>query len=230
VTWLDDVRAALEPAGLNQLGVIGRDRYDASAPPELRARNVHPGARSIVVVGSGGRAHWERFLEWVAADPVGRLARRPHPLDDFCAEVFAGLDRLWEGCRVVFPTFRAPLRLDFVKLGELAGLGRRSEQILILVGDRFGPWLALRAAVFAPHELPESTLPRHLCTGCPAPCLQAVAPAGIVDSASHLRACESCIVAPAEIYLPLQRMYHYDRAAGRRALCALYGVADEVAA
>ena len=97
----------------------------------------------MLVVASGGPAHFRAFLEWVAVDPVARLGRQAHPLDAFSADVFARLTL--PGARVVFPTFLAPLQLDFVKMAELAGLGRPSE-LGLLVDERFGPWLALRAA------------------------------------------------------------------------------------
>jgi len=224
--FLDQMRAALAPAGLNLYGVIARASYDAEAPPALRTDALHPPAQSIVVVGSGGRAHWERFLAYVALDPAARLGRRRHPLDEFCAETFAAQSELFAGCRVFFPTVFSPASLDFVKLGELAGLGRRSSQIRILVGQSFGPWFALRAAVFTPEALAPSPAAPDLCEGCAAPCLEAAGP-GPLAGESHRRARSACIVAPEERYHPLEQLYHYDRPAGRRALCEEFGVRDE---
>src|SRR5262249_8360187 len=145
----------LEPLGLNHVGVIGRDRYDRAAPPAYQCARVHAGTRSIVVVGSGGRTHWERFLEYVAADPESRLARTSHPLDDFCRAMTPELD----GCRVVWPSL---LGFDFMKLGELAGLGAPSE-LGTLVSRRFGPWFGLRIAIFTPAELSETPAHPRLC-------------------------------------------------------------------
>src|SRR5579859_8026292 len=105
-------RRELERHGLNHIGVVTRDRYDAAAPHPFQCDDLHPPTRSVVVVGSGGRAHWERFLEYLAADPVARLARTSHPLDDFCRAVMPPLP----GCRVVFPSY---LAFDFMKLAEL---------------------------------------------------------------------------------------------------------------
>jgi epoxyqueuosine reductase QueG len=229
VTLVDTLRAALAPAGLNHLGVVSASAYDAVAPAHLRTEVVHPGARAIVVVGSGGRAHWDAFMAWIAQDPVGRLGRRRHPLDDFTAETFTALagQGPLEGSRVIYPTFSAPLRLDFIALGELAGLGRRSE-LRILVSERWGPWFALRAAVFTSTALAPSPVAPRLCDGCAAPCL-AVVPAG-VERASYLRARQACVIAPTEQYAAAESTYHYDRAAGRRLLCARFGVRDEVGA
>src|SRR4051794_37553521 len=114
------LRAALAPAGINLFGAVSAARFDAVAPPEVRTDRLHPATRSIVVAGSGGSAHWDAFLAWVAADPRERLAGQRHPLDAFTAHVFAGLGELLDGTRVVFPTFGAGVPLDFMKLAELA--------------------------------------------------------------------------------------------------------------
>jgi len=206
---------ALAPYGYDGFGVIARARFDAAAPPPFRCDVVHPPTRSILVVANAGPRHFRAFLEWIAIDPVARLGRQAHPLDAFTADVFARFE--CPGARVVFPTFAAPLRLDFVKMAELAGLGRPSE-LGILVDARFGPWLALRAAVFTPEELPDGAGGRRPCDGCPAPCR------GPVDPLARRLA---CIVAPELVYDELQRIYHYDRPRGRRLLCERFGVKDE---
>jgi len=242
VNLLERLRAPLERAGLNHLGVVGRARYDAAAPASLAMEQVSPGARSVLVVGSGGRAHWDRFLEYVAVDPRTRFAGREHPLDDFCAETFESLALELAGCRVVFPTFRAELRLDFMKLASLAGLGAESE-LGILVGERFGPWFGLRAAIFTPEELPETFARRSPCVGCAAPC-RAPCPARIVGSrpfpwqacvAERASRCttgcgarDACVIAPDERYDPLELRYHHDPRAGRRALCERFGISDQL--
>jgi hypothetical protein len=226
----------LERHGLNHFGVVARARYDAVAPHPFRCDDMHPPARSVVVIGSGGRAHWERFLEHVAADPVARLARTSHPLDDFCRAVLPPLP----GCRVVFPSH---LAFDFMKLAELAGLGAPSH-IGTLVSSRFGPWFGLRAAVFTPEELPETVPQSSLCEGCPAPC-RAACPVAAAGPVFDWRRCVderlrpgsgcrgrcharlACIVAPEHAYDELELLYHYDRPEGRRLLCEKFAVRDE---
>jgi hypothetical protein len=236
--WLGSLTSSLESAGLNHVGVLGRARYDAAAPPSLRIDQVHPVAQSIVVAGSGGRAHWEQFLLWVAADPVTRLARTSHPLDDFCQAVIASLPLA--DCRVIFPS---RLGFDFMRLAELAGLGAPSE-IGTLVSARFGPWFGLRAAIFTPHILEETVAEPRACDGCHAPC-RAACPVSAVGPEFDWRTCVdervragsacrgrcharlACVVAPEHAYDDLELLYHYDRPAGRRALCAKFAVRDE---
>jgi epoxyqueuosine reductase QueG len=223
---LGELVRRLAPAGLNLFGVVGRERYDAVSPERQRIEQIWSQARAVVVVGSGGRAHWDAFMSWVAADPRGRLARRAHPLDDFCAESFAALAPLLEGCRVVFPTLQAEVFLDFMRLGALAGLGAPSE-LGILVSPSFGPWMALRAAVFTPEALPENAPAPRSCDGCEAPC-RAVCPPGIAPPALHPPSRQACPVGRAELYEELERTYHHQRALGRLLLCERFGVEDEV--
>jgi epoxyqueuosine reductase len=235
------LQAALAPSGLNHLGVVSAARFDTAAPPALATARLHPGTRAVVVVGSGGRVHWERFLAHVAEDPRARLARTHHPLDDFTAWVFARLPL--PGCRVIFPTASAPPGFDFMRLAELSGLGTPGE-IGTLVSERFGPWFGLRAAIFTPAPLPDSPPPRRMCEGCAAPC-RAACPVSAVGEQFDWRRCVderlragsgcrmrcharlACIVAPEEAYDELELAYHYDRTEGRRQLCARFAIPDE---
>ena len=78
--------------------------------------------------------------------------------------------------------------------------------------------------MFTPEALPEAAAAAmvvRLCDGCAAPCR--------VDAAALARR-RACVVAPEAAYEALQATYHYDRAAGRRLLCARFGVVDEVPA
>lgn len=242
--FLEELRAELSREGLNHVGVVRSARYDEVAPPDLRAERIHRGTKAIVVVGSGGRAHWERFLAYVAEDPIERFATRRDPLDDFCAAVFARLGGLLAGCRVLHPTIGATIHVDFMKLGALAGLGHPSE-LGILVSAAFGPWFGLRAAIFAPHDLDETARGAAPCEGCPAPCRAACPVAAVgpsfswplcwterVRPGSGCRArCDAraaCVVAPEAAYDEVETTYHNDRAAGRRLLCARFGVEDRI--
>ena len=207
----------LAPFGYNGFGVIARARFDAAAPPPFRIDDIHPPARSVLIVATAGPYHFRAFLDWIAVDPLARLAREPHPLDAFTADIFARhVDA--PNARVVFPTFTSPLVLDFVKMSELAGLGRPSE-IGLLVDKRFGPWMSLRAAIFTPEELPDGALSGRACDDCAAPCRTPTDPL-----ARRL----ACIVAPELAYDDLQRIYHYDRPRGRSLLLNRFHVTDEL--
>ena len=133
-----------------------------------------------------------------------------------------------------------------MRLAALAGLGAPSE-LGILVSPRFGPWLGLRAAVFAPFDLDETAPVARACDGCSAPCRR-VCPAAAVGPTfswpscvatrqrpaspcqAHCGARDACVIAPDERYEPLEILYHYDRPAGRRCLCARFDVEDRTLA
>jgi epoxyqueuosine reductase QueG len=200
------------------VGVVGRERWDAVAPPAVRLGALHDAARSIVVIGSAGRAHFDAFLAWVAVDPVRRLARERDPMDAFAADVMNGCGEALRGCRVVHPTFYSDVKMDFMKLAELAGIGRRSE-LGILVSPTVGPWFGLRAAVLTPEVLPETGLGVRACDACEEkPCLVPLTP---IERRS------ACVVGREWKYSDAAMLYHYDRPAGRRWLCERFGVADE---
>lgn len=243
--FLERLRGPLGAEGLNHVGVVARARFDAAVPESLRCARLHEPTRSIIVIGSGGGLHWERMLAYVAEDPVARLARTSHPLDDFGKAVLRRLGPGLEGCRVLHPHTDAPVHLDFMKLAVLAGLGRESE-LGILVSTRYGPWLGLRAAIFAPLELSPTEVDAESCPGCPAPCRTAChgdvvgpwpfpwdrcvtfrqQPESPCRSSCHAR--ERCVVSSESTYPEIERLYHYDRAAGRAELCRMFGVTDEV--
>jgi len=213
---IDRLRESLAPYGYNGFGVISRARFDAAAPPPFRLDAIHPPTRSVLLVATAGPWHFRAFLDWLAVDPLTRLAREPHPLDAFTADVFTRLVDV-PNARIIFPTFTAPLVLDFVKMAELAGLGRPSE-IGLLVDPRFGPWMSLRAAIFTPDELPDGAIARRACDGCAAPCRAPIDP---------LTRRLACLVAPELAYDDLQRIYHYDRPRGRALLLDRFNLRDE---
>ena len=241
--FLSQLASALAPHGLNMIGVVSRSRYDERVPGPLAAEAIHPPTQSIVVVGSGGRAHWDGMIRHIEADPPTHLGGTSHPLDDYGKWVFAGLGSLLSRDRVLHPHNDAPVHLDFLRLGELAGLGRESE-LGLMVSEKHGPWFGLRAAIFTSRELPETPPHPRACDGCPAPCRTAC-PGSVVGDwpfpwadcvrfrrqpgspcRNNCAARRACIVAPEAAYSDLQILYHYDRAAGRAELCRRYGVED----
>ena len=146
----------LAAQGLNAWGVADPARWDAHVPPEKRADAVLPGARAIVVFGSGGPALWHALLADVAATPA-HLADEAHPLDAFVRRAVQAADahlgatrRRW-----VYAAADASPLVDFRTLGWLAGLGGRS-RLGLLLHPEYGPWLGLRAACFVDAALPSA--------------------------------------------------------------------------
>jgi hypothetical protein len=163
--------AFLRAAGFNALGVLEASRYDSLVPPPFRLGLLFPLARSVLVLGSGGRALFDAFVRSPEAsftqDPLDAYTRR---IADACAA--------WPGmgaARSLLATeCRSGVFADFVALGRAAGLGAPS-RLGLLVHPEFGPWLSLRALVLCERDLfPTRELERFApCEGCPAPCADA---------------------------------------------------------
>ncbi len=234
--WLQKLQASLAPTGLNHVGVASCAAWDQAARPETRTAALAPGARAIVVVASAGPAFWEAFVAACRADP-DTLLHTAHPLDAFARRALHAADttQTWH-----YAAHDAELPLDFRTLAVLAGLGAPSRLGLVL--DRhWGPWLGLRAAAFVPFPLPPSPAADDLCVGCPAPCVSACPGDAFPDGTWSVTRCaafhqaapdcdrscasrEACPVGSAQRYPALERLYHYNRAAGRAALRASLGI------
>jgi epoxyqueuosine reductase QueG len=215
----------LADGGLDLYAAFPASAWDAAGPPApLASQALLPGARTLVVAGSGGRALWERFTAWLAEAPRARLTDEAHPLDRYVATVLDGAAALFDGAglraRRFEPTFLFEPRLDFRRLAELAGLGAPSP-LGLLVHPVYGPWWGLRGAFLVAGALP-ATAPASIhgipCNGCPAPCRAAI-PAGTEGTiaAATVAAREACVLG-AHRYSDEQIAYHYRPDEGRAQL------------
>lgn len=223
--------------GLNLVAAVPAERYDAAvARDALRARSISDRARSIIVLGNGGRDFWTAFRRHADAHP-GWLERE-HPLDDFTRAVVedgilatlrtAGLDPV-----ITYPFTTLGPRLDFVTLGRSAGLVGPS--ILgVAVHPTFGPWVAFRAALLVDRalELGGDALGFDPCPACRAKSCIAACPAGAVrhpqgwdvpacarrrveepeSCASRCHARVGCVLGPEHRYSDEELAYHQRRA------------------
>ncbi len=232
---------AVNSAGCNLSGVASVGDWDAAMKPERRSAARMPGAQSILVVGSGGGALWNALLADLKKNPR-HLTHEAHPLDAFVrrkiheAEPLLGTSpRRW-----FWAAAEADVHIDFRLLGNLAGLGTQS-RLGLLLNQRFGPWVGLRAACFLMEPIPASPAATSLCEGCPAPCVQACPgkafPNGqwSVDQCSafhnestHCQAsCDSrraCPVGASERYPDEEIAYHCNRKTGREWLRSHLGI------
>ncbi len=246
---LSNLRAALAPAGLNAVGVADPAAWDARMGPERVTGALLPGARAIIVVGNGGPTLWRAFVAALEADP-GRLTREKNPIDAFVRrEVLRADEALGDAPRRWFwAAADAETHIDFRVLAHLAGLGAAS-RLGLLLHDRWGPWLGLRAACFVdlalPFDRPQTATGLELsahcrdCHACEVACPGAAFPGGTwaVDACSTFHhtstACAStchsraaCPVGAKDRYDPDEFAYHSNRRLGRQALRAHLGVRD----
>jgi hypothetical protein len=165
---LEKVRAAGAPHGLNLVAATPVQRYDASVTTGIRAADLVPGARSIVIVGNGGGGLWAAFKRYLANNPG--WSEREHPLDEFTraiveASIAAPLRSAGARCTVVYPFIQDGRTLNFVQLARVAGLTGPSI-IGVSLHPEFGPWIAFRAALLV-DELIDAPGPAVSFDPCP---------------------------------------------------------------
>jgi epoxyqueuosine reductase QueG len=177
-------------AGLNLCGLVDARRFDACQCPDWRASRLLPDVGTIVVLGSGGSAFWQRMV----ASQGEPLAPHPryHPVQDYAMaqvrELAAMLQQHGTATAVVQPEAKATL--NFVQLGEAVGFGTVSPVIHILIHPQFGPWVSLRAALlcaglpFGP--VADASIARtwQPCCNCSKPCV-AGCPTNVHDGSGN---------------------------------------------
>ncbi len=160
--------AELRGSGLNLVGCV----------PTAAARDtVFPGRTcpapaggTVIVCGSGGRAHWDALTPEELA--------REHPIFHAGqAAVGAALALLDRTARLAGPEDIAPF--DLRALARRAGWGVVSPYLQLLIHPEYGPWVSIRSLVFTSLALPATGPVEGFdpCGPCPRPCLDAC-PAG----------------------------------------------------
>jgi hypothetical protein len=172
---------ALESAGFNLAGCIAAEAYDAIVPAGWRSDLLLPGARSAILLGTGGRA-LERAMQ-VAREPVDP----DDPVDRFVGRAVSALVAALCAAGHETRSFSYAERrasdgapsdagsfVSMVALARAAGLGVTG-RLGILLNPEYGPWFAVRVLLLSGLEL-QATVPDpefDPCTGCPAPCADA---------------------------------------------------------
>ncbi len=232
----------LAAGGLNVVGTVDVAQWDTIAPASRQSVALLPGARCILVFGSGGPDLWSAFLADLRRDPRG-LTEEVHPLDAFVARQVAAADpllgtitRRWFHAAATEAT-----PIDFRLLAHLGGLGTRSRPG-ILLHPRFGLWMGLRAACFVDVALPaDAPLTVSPCDTCPSPCMAACPGGAFVDGALAIARCAhhnrtttdcatacharaACPEGAAFRYTPEEQAYHTNPNQGRRWLRTYLGI------
>ena len=203
------VRLALGGSGVNVVGSCSSAEYDARAPPELRSGLLLPGARGVVVAGSAGPALWRAFRSRVEAEPAAWEAA--HPYDAFVGDLLDRADAALAASGVGFRRFdaavHASVRVSFVALGQLAGLGFPGP-FGLLIHPSHGPWWALRGAWIVDADVEPTASIASPCAGCAAPCVGGWDRAGgIPEATAEVRG--RCVVGQNSRYDDDQLAFHY---------------------
>lgn len=207
------VHHALSGTGVELAASCGIAEYDTRAPAALRSRVLLPGARGVIVAASAGPALWRRFCERMAAQP--ELREADHPYDAFVGTLLSRVDDALGAAGIRYvrfdAAFAAPLRVDFVALAQLVGLGAPAP-FPLLIHPQHGPWWALRGAWLVDAEVDPPPVLCSPCDGCSAPCVggRHTSESGPVRATPEVRG--RCVVGQASRYDAEQIAYHEQRA------------------
>jgi hypothetical protein len=214
------VRTALAGTSVELVASCAVEAYDALAPEAFRADALMPGARGLVVAGSAGPALWRQLRAKMGADSA--KWDEPDPLDRFVAAILTQADAALAAKGIRFrrfdAAFHAALRLDFIAMGCLVGLGSRGP-FGMLIHAEHGAWWALRGVWLVDARVDDPSDHCPPCAGCPAPCVggsihagEGAGARGIAEFATP-DARARCVVGQQSRYDDDQIAYHYDRVA-----------------
>jgi hypothetical protein len=208
------VRAALAGSGIEAIASCPIASYDARAPAAFHSSRFLPGARGLVVAASAGPRLWRAFRDRMRGSPASWDA--PNPYDTFVAERLDRADAALAARGVrsfrFEARFDAPVHVNFVALGELAGLGSAGP-FGLLIHPEYGPWWALRGAWLVDGPVEPAVERPAACAGCPAPCVGGWENAGCEIVRASPDARSRCIVGRGWQYDDDQIAYHYAREA-----------------
>jgi epoxyqueuosine reductase QueG len=156
VNLLDNITESLAPYGFNLIGTATTPAYEALVPSQYHVNSLLPQAKTLVVIGNGGGDFWSGFRAHCESHP-DYLDERAHPLDDYTsATIETALTPRLQAANVAY-RYLYPFRfwtepVSFMHLARAAGIAGPS--ILgVVIHPRYGPWMALRAAVLLDQEV-----------------------------------------------------------------------------
>jgi len=208
VDLLKTITSTLAPYGLNLIGTTTVAVYEKLVSSQYHVASLLPEAKTLIVIGNGGKQFWTGFRTYSNAQANYRH-ERDHPLDDYTVEIIEKaltpvLMQANAKYRYLYPFrfWREPV--SFMHLARAAGLAGPS--ILgVTIHPVYGPWMALRAAVLINQELhaepiaadfnPCPTCVERACiTACPASAISMEKKWDIPGCVQHrLRVTTDCI-------------------------------------
>ena len=206
------LEAHLVRAGLDLVQPFNVDFYNEAVQPEHRLPAPRVGALGVLIGNT--RALWPAFLKALADQP--QLKASSDPLDRYVEQTITALPDRFEArfAHVLEPA------LPFQRMGQLAGLAYLAPAQL-LVHPRYGPWIALRAALVFDRPGPQTpTQVQDPCGQCKQACepvmARAMAKTRTLSQAAirevwrdWLAVRDACPVGREHRYSEAQIRYHY---------------------
>jgi epoxyqueuosine reductase len=205
---LSRIRESLAPHGLNLIGTTTVAAYETLAPPQYHVNALLPQAKTLVVIGNGGGDFWRGFRAYCEAHPDW-LQTQEHPLDAYTVAVIEtsltpGLQAAGTTYRYVYPFRFWTEPVSFMHLARAAGLAG-SSLLGVVIHPEYGPWMALRAALFLDQDLfaPPPAPGFDPCPACTERACVTACPAGAISEATNwdipacvqhrMRVAEDCV-------------------------------------
>jgi len=135
-------------------------------------------SKSIILIGFSGNRFWNILQKYLRANPNFAVSTE-NWIDDYTKIVFNQSEIHFPQnkfeFKFIYPFGSDALLLDFMKIGELAGIGVKS-LLGILLNPVYGTWMSLRGAIISNTETDNyDSLLNDFdpCTTCPKPCITA---------------------------------------------------------
>ncbi len=174
-------------AGFNLVLKTRSSEYDKQVCGGEKFSSNFPDAKSIILIGFGGNKFWPLFNSFIRNNPKF-TKNNPDLIDNYTKLIFEEAKGILNKADIkrtyMFPFGENASQIDFMKIGELCGVGVKS--ILgILIHPEFGTWISLRGLIvtninFETYDRPISGF--NPCPECDKPCIGAC-PANTISHA-----------------------------------------------
>lgn len=163
--------------GFNIFRIIQSDKYDKYFNYEKKTKYILDNSKSIILIGFSGNRFWNILQKYLRANPNFAVSTE-NWIDDYTKIVFKQSEIHFPQKKIefqfIYPFGNDALLLDFMKIGELAGIGVKS-LLGILLNPVYGTWISLRGAIlsdFIPKVLDKSLTDFDPCPSCSKPCIR----------------------------------------------------------
>lgn len=191
---LDELRKHFLDSGFNLTLAIKASEYDSGNSCAKKIDTIFPEAKSVILVGFGGKQFWSIFQDYLRDNPDFET-NNVDLIDSYSVLRFNKAKQILESKGIsyttAYPFGKDALNLNFLKLGELAGAGVPS-LLGILLHPAYGPWISLRGAFITDMKLNQydtSLSDFSPCPNCDKPCIDACPASTISQSGWDWEAC-----------------------------------------
>lgn len=191
---LDQLKRHFLNSGFNLTLAIKASEYDSAIAGTNKLETIFPNAKSVILVGFGGKRFWTIFQEFLKENPHFKT-NNVDLIDSYSVLKFNEASQILESYGIsymtAYPFGKDALSINFLKLGELAGAGVPS-LLGILLHPVYGPWISLRGVILTDMEFDHYDKPLvdfSPCPTCDKPCIEACPANTISESGWDYKAC-----------------------------------------